>query len=257
MTPANGRPRRPSGSPGTDALQPFRGSFSSGIRFASGHSFWLFRFGSTPTRFGAYDGVWAITPEGDWVLYADPPAVERVASTYHAFDRTVGASITWSRMDRDRVELRLRGDDGTTVELGARLGDSIGSRLLSALCALAPAWLLRTRVGAAVSNAGLSRIIEANGLKAVGLTDTDEPYRFEPERLRAVESAEGAVNDVDLGDPRPPDRPTAFGDVVAPSDPLFATGSLFLRPPPTRTTGPTTRTPGSEAAAASPSPRPR
>lgn len=225
------RSRWSDGAPNERPLRPFRGSFGSGICFASGHSFWLFRFGATPTRFGAYDGVWAITPEGHRVLYADPVGVVRVASTYHEFDRTVGASITWGRMDDDVVELHLDGEDGTTVGLRARLGASTGSRLLNALITLAPRPLLRTSIGAVLSNVGLSSVMDANGLKAVGRTETAEPYRFEADWIRAVETAEATVNDEDLGDPRAPGRPIEFGDVRAPNDPFFAGGDLFLRPP--------------------------
>jgi hypothetical protein len=239
------------------SLKPFRGSFTSGISFSSGHSFWLFRFESTPTSFGAYDGIWAITPDGRRVLYADPAGVERVASTYHEFDRAVGAAITWGRTDEEVVELRVDGDDGTTVDLRVRLGASAGARLFNALIALAPRAALRTRVGAALCNLVIAGAVEANGLKVVGLTEPDEPYRFEADRLRAVEGARVSVYDTDLGEPRAPERPSAVGDVRAPEEPFFATGSLFLRPPATRATRPTTRTRGSEAVAASPSRRSR
>lgn len=214
-----------------EPLQPFRGSFSSGICFASGHSFWLFRFGSTPTQFGAYVGIWAITPDGDRFLYADPAGVVRVASVYHEFDRTVGAKISWYRPEEDVVELRVEGEDGAAVELRAELGTSAGSRLLNALIALVPRPVLRTTIGANLSNRCLSSLMDTNGLKAVGRTETQEPYRFEADWLRTVETAAATVNGEDLGAPSTPKRPNSFGDVRTPDDPFFIAGDLFLRPP--------------------------
>lgn len=239
------------------SLEPFRGSFGSGICFEGGHCFWLFRFGETPTPFGAYDGIWSITPAGERVLYADPVEVVRVASTYHEFDRVVGASIRWSRMDRDVVELHVDGQDGVAIDLCVRLGASVGSRLLNGLIALAPRSFLRTPVGAALSNLGLARVVDANGLKAVGRTDRAEPYRFEADWFRGVETAWATVDGEDLGEPSTPERPVAFGDVRTPNEPFVAAGDLFLRPPAGAAAPPTTRTPESAEVARSPSPRSR
>jgi hypothetical protein len=224
-----------SGAEGTSRktvdLQRFHGRFSPGICFDSGHCFWLFKWEQTPTSLGSYSNIWIITPEGDRLLYADPPEAGPFVEKYHDFDRTTGASITWDRIDDQVLEIHVDGDDGTTLELRAELGSSPATRLLTAISTLTPNAVLRTSVGQTMSNLSLASVMDVNGLKTAGTTETQEPYRFEADRIRAVTTASATLNGDDLGKLGPPGRPIEFGDAKTPDDPFFAVADVFLRPP--------------------------
>lgn len=215
----------------TAELQRFHARVSPGICFDSGHCFWLFKWDQTPTSLGAYSDVWIITPDGDRLLYADPPEAGLFVEKYHDFDRTNGATIIWDRIDDDIVEVHVDSDDDTTLELRAELGSSPATRFLNAISTLTPSTLLRTSFGQTMSNLSLARVMDVNGLKIAGTTETQEPYRFEADRIRAVTTAAATLNGDDLGEFAPPDRPIEFGDVKTPDDPFFAIADVFLRPP--------------------------
>lgn len=223
----------PTGSDSQPAaqLQRFHGWFSPGICFDSGHCIWVFKWEHTPTSLGAYSDVWVITPDGDRLLYADPPEAGPFVEKYHDFHRTYGASITWDRVDDDAVEFHLDGDDDTTLEFRAELGASPATRVLTAISRLTPRAVLRTSIGQTLSNLSLASLMDVNGLKVAGTTETREPYRFEADRLRAIETAAATLNGEDLGAVGPPDRPIEFGDAKTPAEPFFTVADLFLRPP--------------------------
>lgn len=74
-------------------------------------------------------------------------------------------------------------------------------------------------------------MIESNGLKIAGTTETQEPYRVEADSLRMVTSATATLNDEDLGEVGPPNRPIEFGDHKVPNEPFVTFGDIYLRPP--------------------------
>lgn len=215
----------------TDQLQRFSGKICPGICFASGHCFWLFNWDRTPTSVGAYSDIWIITPEGDRYLYADPPEVGPLVETWHDFDRTEGASITWNRFDDDGIDLSLEGEDGTSLTLSGEFGSSAATRLLNAISSITPKAVLRTSVGQMMSNLSLASAMDVNGMKIAGVTETREPYRFEADRMRVVNTAEASLNGEALGEFGPPDRPIAFGDAKTPDDAFFAVADVYLRLP--------------------------
>ena len=215
-----------------EALRPFRGFLTPGICFASGHCIWLLQFSSTPTAIEAYDEIWVITPDRERILYVDPTEAGPYVETYHEFDRVIGATITWSEAGTDGVEMHLEAEDGTTLDLRADLGASTGTRLLTAITSLTPQPVLRTSIGGAISNLTFDLLMDSNGLKVVGKTDTREPYRVEADSLRVITSAAATLNDEDLGAVQPPTRSIEFGDAIVPNEPFFVFGDLYLRPPP-------------------------
>lgn len=214
-----------------DQLQRYNGSFCPGICFASGHCFWLFKWDHTPTSVGPYSDVWIITPDGDRLLFADPPEAGPIVEKWHDFDQTNGATITWDRIDDDGIELSLEGDDDTTVDLTVELGSTAATRLLNTISSLTPKAFLRTSIGQTISNLSLASLMDVNGMKIAGVTETREPYRFEADRMRAVKDATVTLNGEDLGEFSPPDRPIVFGDAKTPDDAFFAVADVYLRPP--------------------------
>ena len=214
-----------------EPLQPFHGFLTPGICFASGHCIWLLQFSSTPTAIEAYDEVWILTPDGERVLYVDPADAGPYVETYHEFDRVIGGTISWKEAGTDGVEMHLEGDEETTLEVRADLGTSTGTHLLTAITSLTPQPILRTSIGGAISNLTFDLLMDANGLKVVGETDTREPYRVEADALRVVTSAAATLNGEDLGAVQPPTRSIEFGDAIVPDEPFFVFGDLYLRPP--------------------------
>lgn len=213
------------------SLHPFRGIQSPGICFASGHCLVLNKYSSTPTSIKAFDEVWMVTPDGERRLYSDPPEAGSYTKPYHDFDRIVGAAITWEQANEDRVGLHLEGEDGTSLDLRTNLGVSPRIRVLNTITSLTPQPVLRSSIGQTVSTLALSQLIESNGMKIAGMTETDEPYRVEADSIRAVTSAAAALNDENLGEIRPPNRPIEFGDHKIPNEPLVTFGAIYLRPP--------------------------
>lgn len=212
-------------------LQPFHGFFSPGISFESGHTVWMFIWSSTPTRLDDYGSVWIITPDGERRIYADPPEAGEIVETWHGFDRTIGASISLNRVDEDTVDLQVEGEDGTTLDFEAELGSSPGTRLLNLITSLTPQPILRTRIGERVSNLSLRLLMDVNGLKVAGITDTYEPYRVEADSMRVVRRASATLDGTNLGPLQPPVQRLDFGDAKVPDEPFFVFGDLFLRPP--------------------------
>lgn len=219
---------RPSGRPATGTLEPFSGYVVPGVCFESGHCFWLLDFETTPTAFESYAELWVIAPDGERVLYVDPePAAEEVLR-YHRFDRVGGASITWERPTREKVAVAVAGDDGVTLDLRLALGRTFGTRLLNAMLAATPRPLLGSRVGAALATYSLNRLLDANGLKVAGRTETGRRYRLDAARLRTVAAADATLDGCDLGERVPPARPIAFGDARTTADALYIRGDLLL-----------------------------
>lgn len=215
----------------TAQLQRFHGRMSPGICLDSGHCFWVIKWDRTPTSIGSYSEIWIITPDGDRLLYADPREAGPFVEKYHDFDRTHGATITWDRIDDAVVKLQVSGEDNTTLELRIELGTSPATRLLNSISAVTPSTVLRTSIGQTISNLSLASVMDVNGLKIAGTTETQEPYRFEAERIQAIEGVSAVLNGEDLGGLSTPDRPIDFGDIKTPDDPFLAVADVFLRPP--------------------------
>lgn len=213
------------------SLQPLRGIQSPGICFSSGHCLITHKYSSTPTAIDAFDEIWIVTPDGERHLYTDPPKAGSYTERYHDFDRIVGSAITWEQANDERVALHLDGDDGTVLDMRADLGTSPNIRLLNTITSLTPQSILRTSIGQTVSTLTLGSLIDSNGLKIAGVTETQEPYRVEAKSIRRVTSATATLNDEDLGQTGPPDRLIEFGDHKVPNDPLVTFGAIYLPPP--------------------------
>lgn len=218
-------------SPGKGAIAPFTGVLSPGICFSTGHCFCLYKWWDTPTSLDAYESFWLITPEGERRLYGDSPEAVTFVQKYHEFDRTSEADISWTELDDDEMACSLRGDDGTSVDLQLHLGSTMGARALNGMTTLTPKRILRTSVGEKVSNLTFTLLMDTNGLKVVGITDTGEPYRVESESIRVVTDGSAQVDGDDCGEVCPPARVVEWGDAIVPNDPFVSFGALWLRPP--------------------------
>lgn len=213
------------------SIQPFTGVLSPGICFTSGHCFCLYKWWETPTSLEEYESLWLITPEGERRLYGDRPEAVTFVQKYHGFDRTSEADIRWNELDNEYMECSLEGDDGTSVELQLDLGSNFGSRLLNGITTLTPKKILRTSVGEEISNLTFSLLMDSNGLKVAGITDTREPYRVESDSIRVVTDGSAQVNGENCGQVSPPSRSVGWGDASVPNDPFVSFGELWLRPP--------------------------
>lgn len=218
-------------TPESGTIQPFTGVLSPGICFSSGHCFCLYKWWATPTSLEEYESFWLITPEGERRLYGDRPEAVTFVQKYHEFDRTSEADISWNELDNEYMECSLEGEDGTSVELQLNLGSNIGTRVLNAMTTLTPKKILRTSVGEKISNLTFSLLMDTNGLKVVGITDTHEPYRVESDSIRVVKDGSAQVNGEDCGEVCPPTRSVEWGDAIVPNDPFVSFGELWLRPP--------------------------
>ncbi|MEF8821888.1 MAG: hypothetical protein V5A52_06390 [Halovenus sp.] len=208
-------------------LAAFTGNFVPGVCFESGHCFWLLEFTSTPTQFDSYTELWIITPEGKRVLYTDPEAATDEVLKYHDFDRTEGASVTCDAAN-GRIGVRMEATDGTDFELTASAGQTLRTRLLNGVITLTPSVILQSPIGTRVSTVSLNRLLDANGLKVAGRTETDRRYRLDAERMERITTASATLDGRDLGALEPPSRPIEFGDVKTTADALYVPGTVQL-----------------------------
>lgn len=222
---------RPPDRPGTGTLEPFSGHVVPGVCFESGHCFWLLDFAATPTAFESFAELWVITPDGERVLYVDPEPAAAEVLRYHRFDRVRGASIAREQPTRGTAAVTVAGDDGAVLDLRLALGLTTGTRLLNAMLAVTPRPLLGSRVGAALATYSLNRLLDANGLKVAGRTETGRRYRLDAARLLTVATADATLDGRDLGERVPPTRPIAFGDARTTADALYIRGDLSLERP--------------------------
>lgn len=227
VTPESATATHDSTASGSGELQPFPGHFVPGACFESGHCVWLLEFTSTPTRFDSYTELWLIAPDGERVLYTDPGAAADEVLNYHEFDRTADASIT-CRFSRSTVDVAMEGADETSLELTASVGQTLGTRVLNAVIAATPGSILRSRFGTRVSTLSVNLLLDANGLKVAGRTETDRRYRLDADRTSVVRDATATLNGTDLGPLQPPGRPVEFGDAKTTADALYIPGTLHL-----------------------------
>lgn len=212
----------------TGALAPFPGTFIPGVCFETGYCFWVIEFTATPTEFDSYTEVWIITPDGDRVLYTDPEAATDEVLKYHEFDRTVGATTAREQSDPRSVRVSMTGDDGTELDLKLSLGQSVGTRALNAIIALTPEFFARSAFGTTISTLALNLLLDVNGMKVAGRTETGRRYRLDADRLQTISDATSTLDGSDLGELTPPGRSIGFGDAKTTDDALCLSGDLFL-----------------------------
>lgn len=211
----------------TGTLEPFSGRFIPGICFESGHCVWLIEFTDTPTRFGSYTELWLILPDGERVLYTDPGEATEEVLKYHDFDRTVAAEIRHERQ-RGNVAVELEAADGTTLEVTATTGQTIGTRILNAVITLTPQSILQSSLGTTVSTASLNLLVDAKGMQSAGRTETNRRYRLDADRLERLTDGSATLNETELGSIEPPSRPIEFGEAKTTADALYIPGTIHL-----------------------------
>jgi hypothetical protein len=215
-------------------LDPFRGTFITGVYFTSGYCVWSNAFTAVPSGLEPFVDVWVITPEGERILYCDPEAAIEPVTWYHDFDTTVGGEITRTATAPDRAHVSLTAADGTTLELDVSFGQTVGTRLLNAMSALTPKSVSRTRFGAKLGTAVLNTLLDADGMKVAGRTETGARYRSEAKRIYTITDASASLNGEDLGQLSRPPQSIEFGDLR--SIPLYIHGDVYL-PVPNRERG--------------------
>ena len=204
----------------TGRLGAFTGNFIPGLCFESGHCIWLLEFTSTPTRFDSYTELWLISPDGKRVLYTDPEAATEEVLKYHDFDRTNGASITCDT-SHSKISVTMEATDGPSLELTASASQTFGTRVLNTV-------ILRSGMGTTISTLSLNLLLDANGLKVAGRTETDRRYRLDAERIQQITDASATLDERDLGALGSPTRPIEFGDAKTTADALYVPGTLNL-----------------------------
>jgi hypothetical protein len=209
-------------------LQPFHGFQIPGICFDSGHCIWLLNFTETPTNVPAYFEVWLISPDDDVTLFVDQPEAIPEIKNYHMFDNVIEATIDCELPDQRTVDVRVTGEDGTTLDVEVNHERTRRARLLTAMLNVTPRWMARSRPGAAIGTATLNFLLPANGLRVAGRTETGQRYRNEPDRLTVGTDASAILDGEDLGMLSPPDRSIAFGDLHVPEQPIVTFGDLYL-----------------------------
>lgn len=219
--------QRPPDSDRDGTLEPFHGQFVPGLCFESGHCLWLLEFTATPTQFDSYTELWLITPTGERILYTDPGDAAEEVLKHHDFDRTESASITCDGSP-SRIDVTMEAADDTTIELTASLTQTLATRVLNAVIAVTPAPVLQSGVGTTISTASMNLLLDANGLKIAGRTETSRRYRLESDRLARIQDASATLDGTDLGALTPPSRPIEFGDARTPGDAIYARGTVRL-----------------------------
>jgi hypothetical protein len=210
-------------------LRPYRGFFSPGLYFTSGHAMRLYNFTSAPTEVAAFFQLWLMTPEDKQVLYVDPEAAGGIVATwYYFFDETFSASISWEWRDGDTLHTHMEAVDGTIFDLHMGLGSSLATGLLNTIVKITPQPLMRTRPMLAISDASFNLLLGLGGVHIAGKTETGKTYRTEADRLALVKHASATLDGEDLGPLTPPPEPLFFGPSRVADRPIFAFGTVYL-----------------------------
>lgn len=209
-----------------DTLELFRGALISGVYFSRGYCVLSNYFTAVPSGIEPFVDVRVLTPDGERILYCDPEEAIETVTWYHDFDRTVGGDITRNVTAQDRARVTLDADDGTTLELDVSFGQTAGTRLLNAMSALTPKSVSRTRVGAKIGTTVLNTLLDADGMKVAGRTETGARYRSEARRISMITDASATLNGEELGRLSRPPQPIKFGDIRG--LPLYIQGDVYL-----------------------------
>ncbi|MWG33646.1 hypothetical protein [Halomarina oriensis] len=187
----------------------------------------LVDFVGTPTSTSAYSEVWVVGPDDERTLFIDHPEAVADVRGYHVVDVVVPATMEWTWDDDGVLSVTARGE-GRSVDLTLTVTSTLRTRLLTLANRLTPDRLARSRVGTAVATWSLRTLVDVNGLKVGGRTDTGARYWTDAERITHVSAATAHLDGVDLGPLVEPRPPTAFGDIVAPDDPIVVHGALWM-----------------------------
>lgn len=209
-------------------LRPYRGFFSPGLYFTSGHGMRIYNFTSTPKDVGAFFQVWMMTPEGKKILYVDPEAAGDIVSTWYNFDDVVGASISWEWLEEDTININMETMDGTTLDLQLDLGSSLGTIILNTIVKITPQFIMSTQPMLAISNISFNLLLGLGGVDIAGKTETGKDYVTEADRLTIVKKASAKLNGEDLGVSTQPPKPIFFGPSKVANRPIFAHGTVNL-----------------------------
>lgn len=208
-------------------LDAFTGSFIPGVCFESGYCIWLLEFTSTPPPLETYTELWVITPDDERVLYTDPGGAAEEVIKYHDFDRTEEATIN-SYTSPNQVSMTMEAGDGTSLELSASVNQTPEVRVLNTIIALTPQAILQSPVGTTISTNSLNHLLDTNGMKVAGETETGRRYRLAADRIYKLSDATATLDAQDLGSLRSPDRPIEFGDAKTTAEALYIPGTLHL-----------------------------
>lgn len=209
------------------SLEPFRGLFTPPLSFDSDYAVMLVDFAKTPTAVSAYSEVWVVAPDDERTLFLDHPEAATDVRRYHEYDHLVPATMDWTWDGEDDLRVEVRGAS-RTFDLTLTVTRTLRTRLLDAATLLTPASVAHSRVGTTLATLSLRSLFDVNGLRTAGETDTGVPYRTEANRLARVTGARARLDGDDLGVLVDPELPVAFGDIVAPDDPLVIHGALWM-----------------------------
>jgi hypothetical protein len=212
-----------------DTLELYSGALIAGVYFSRGYSVSSNYFTTVPSGIDPFVDVRVITPEGERILYCDPEEAIESVTWYHDFDKTVGGDITRDVTAADRAHVSLDADDGTKLELDISFGQTVGTRILNVMSALTPKSISRTRLGAKIGTTALNTLLDADGMKVAGRTETGVRYRSEAKRIYRITDASATLNGTGLGQFVRPPHPIKFGDIR--SIPLYIHGDVFLPVP--------------------------
>ena len=207
-------------------LGPWRGFFSPGMYFSSGHCLWLYNWESTPA--GPYSQVWVISPENNRTLYVDPVEAGKTVCLFHDFDNVVGSNLKWQWSTSKTLSVHMNAVDETVLDLEVTLSTPPAARLLNGVIKATPRPLAKTLPMMTVSQLSLDILLGTKPLKITGVTETGTRYRSDSDWLAVVAEASAALNGEDLGALTRPEREISFGDAKTPNRPIFSFGTLSL-----------------------------
>lgn len=211
-----------------NSMQAFRGFFSPGLYFASGHAMRIYNFTSTPADLKPFFQIWLLAPTGERVLYIDPQAASAIVSQWYNFDRIVGARIDWDWLDSGTLQVHVEGSEGQNLELHLQIGSSWATTLLNAVVKITPRGLMRTRPMLAVSGLSFNLLLGLGGVEIAGSTDTGRAYVTEADRVTIVTAASAHLDKQDLGELMRPPNPLLFGKSRIADRPVFAFGTANI-----------------------------
>jgi hypothetical protein len=192
-----------------------------GLSFASGD--YLVLRAMTAASFGAgYRALWHRSPEGGWTVYstADPEnGCERYIGA--ACDRpSVRTDIALEWLD----ERTLRVQVGDTLDWTIALGQTVVTRMMTAMGLAMPLWMWTSPLILTVMGRMAGPALGAGRVRLAGVMPNGQRFSAAPVRIWAIDDSRATVAGRDLGAPQPQAAQARVGGFWLPQRGIFMRG---------------------------------
>ena len=196
-----------------------------GLPFVSGHVLGLRRWTASSVGDG-FTSIWHRDPLGNWTFYE---SVDSAVGCTRYFGAEVGRvelgpiDIDWETSNRLHVRT-----PGAKVDWTIETGSTLVTRLMSAIGAITPMAVWRSRTVLTAMGAIAGRTLGAGKVQLTGETSNAQHFEANPRRIWYVTASHAVVEGADLGQPGPLTEQAHMADFYFPQRGILAVGRVFV-----------------------------